>query len=279
MRSFWKVEFHRLITNKAFWGMLLCGLIISICQFVDVTISSVKYLDVIINKLSFMNMGTLYPHSVYNHWIGGELESYWHFIYFLLIPVMAVVPYSYTYNSDRQTKLTVNYYTRGLRRDYTSVKYIITFLTGGFTVMFPLVVNLLLTMMKLPLLTPQAASGMYPINGSAMFADMYYTSPGIYTVLFLVIIFIYAGLMAITPLSLSLFTDNGFVQMAMPFVGNIFIYCVCNITSLYRYVPLRFTDPAQNGGFTHAPTAFIELGIIFVLNVCAMYRGMKDETL
>ena len=97
--------------------------------------------------------------------------------------------------------------------------------------------------------------------------------------LVLVIIFIYAGLMAITPLSLSLFTDNGFVQMAMPFVGNIFIYCVCNITSLYRYVPLRFTDPAQNGGFTHAPTAFIELGIIFVLNVCAMYRGMKDETL
>lgn len=279
MKGFWKIEFRRLIRSIGFWTAMIMCLVICILQYRDITLPAVKYMDMIINKLDNIKIGTLYPHSAYNHWIGGDLESYWHYIYFMLIPIIAVIPYSYTYNYDRKSKLIVNYYIRADRKDYVIVKYIITFLAGAATVIIPLACNLALTMMKLPAITPQSSTGTYHVNGSDMFADLFYTKPLVYLLAYFVIIFIYSGIMAVLPLSISFWTDNTFVQLSTPFIGNLLVYCICNTKNMYKYVPIRFTDPAQDGGFTDAFTAaFILIGLL-VFNVLSVKRGIMDETL
>ncbi len=279
MKGLWRIELRRLMRNKGFWGILVLCIVINALQYRDITLLSVKYMDAVMAKLNSIKIGTLYPHSVYNNWIGGDLESYWHYVYFLLIPVIAVIPYSYTYNYDRKSKLTINYYIRAERKDYVIVKYIITFLAGAVVVTIPLVCNFVLTMMKLPLITPQASTGTYPLNGSDMFADIFYTRPMLYILIYFAVIFVYSGLMAVLPMGISYFTDNAFVQLSTPFIGNILVYCICNVRSMYRYVPLRFIDPAQDGGFTDAASAFAIILLLLIFNIVMAVRGMTDETL
>ena len=144
--NFFAVEIKRLIKSRTFWISVCIGCIITVSQFLLFSLPVKKYLD----DFQPMSIGTLNPQIWLEKWIGGELVSPQAFFFFLIFPIIAVLPFAASLAFDRSSGYVAQFYIRGQRRNYYTAKYITTFLSGGVAVLIPLVLNIFLTMTVFP---------------------------------------------------------------------------------------------------------------------------------
>lgn len=277
MKAFIGIESKRAVRSLSFWCALALGMFLALAQYFDEVVEVAEYLDVIVEKN--VMCGTLVPHSVFNNWIGGESYTVWHYVFFMILPILSVLPFSTSLYMDRKTGLIQHFFVRGKRKNYYIAKYIVTFMTGGIVVTVPLIVNLLLSLVSLPDLLPEAASGLNAIDGSAMWAEIFFTHPYIYILRYIILIFIFSGCIAGMSLTLGFVTDNIFTILCIPFVIHLFLYCVMNTEETLKYVPANFLDPAQLEGFTDFGVVCVFIIIMIIINVVGVIMGVHDETI
>lgn len=279
MRCMLKIEWNRLLRSPSLWGALLLGMFISLSQYREVVLSALGYQDRIAAKNLSMTYGTLMPHGVFEKWIGGELYSFWSYTFFMILPLLSTAPFSASLYSDRKSGVIKNYFVRNEKKNYYFAKYAVTFLASGFVVVLPLVVNLLLTSATLPSLIPEASTGTYPLNGSSMWAELFYTHPYWYIMRYLFLNFLFSGLTACFSLSLGLVSDNMFTILSFPFIYSLFSYAVFRDPRVYGLVPVRFLKPSQSGTFIRFETIVIYMVILAVPSLLAIVKGVRSETI
>ncbi len=277
MKCMLKIEWNRLLRSPSFWGTIVLGIIISLSQYHDVVLNALKYQDSIFSKN--LTYGTLMPNSVFEQWIGGESHSFWTYTFFMILPVLCTLPFSASLYIDRKSGIVENYFVRNHKKNYYLAKYIVTFLASGFTVLLPLVVNLLLTSATLPSLLPEAATGTYAINGSSMWAELFYTHPYRYIIQYLLLIFVFSGLTACFSLSLGLVLDNMFTILSFPFIYSLFAYAVFHDPRTNKFVPILFLNPAQTGSFISFGAIFMYMVILAAVSLAAVVKGVRSETI
>lgn len=244
MKALIKKEFERMLHSKMLYISLAVGLSITLMHFVDKVIPRAN--DILGH---FDGCSATYPHSVFNSWIAicGGVDVYM-MAYMYLFPILAVLPYGVSFYQDMKSGYIKQLYTRISRRKVHAARYIVTFVSGGCTVIIPLIINLVLTMAVLPSLKP-TFNGLFPLVTASAFGKLFYTYPYLYTILYIFIYFIFGGVFATVCLAVAYYIENVFLISLFPFVLSYALTLVSDYVVRYTEIrtigPLYMLDMAQ----------------------------------
>ena len=130
MNEILKEEIRRSIRSRGMAMSLILGGIIATAQVIQYQCRN-SYWNLTRNMEA---ASILYPFSAADSWLAGGAVCMEAFIYFLLIPILAVLPFGTSYFSDQTSGFLKGLYTRVSRRDYLTAKYCGVFFrrSGGF---------------------------------------------------------------------------------------------------------------------------------------------------
>lgn len=270
MKRILKLELSRAIRSRTMISALLIGFIIVISH-------NIQYNTLDIN---LMKMASKYPKPMYSppnaftSWIGSSYTAQ-SFLYYLILPILACIPFADSFFTDRKNGYVKNVLIRVNKKDYYRAKYLATFISGGIAVTVPLIINFIITSMTLPSYTPNVASYGH-IGQVSMWSELFFTSPYIYILGYLIIDFIFSGFIATIGLSISLLAEYRFMVLIAPFLIYVFIYSILGSFNLESYIPLVFLQPCSyKNKFI---IILLETVIIFlVTSTTFLVKGIKED--
>ena len=240
MKNILKIELKRAFTGSCFIIALLIGVAISISHFIMDVLTYSRTED--LSKPMGIVSGLLAA------WMGGNSYNFQGYLFFLILPILAVMPYVYSYHQDKKYGMIKNMITRTNPVHYYTSKWIAVFLSAGTVIVLPLILNILLFTTVLPSHKPQIAAGIFSVGNKSLFAEIFINDPLLYIILFFIIIFIYSGLIANIGLIVEFFTDYLFVVLLFPFLLYIFSSAVLEMFILEAFAPNYFLKPSFGSG-------------------------------
>lgn len=273
MESIYFNEIKRSFNTLGMGLALIIGSALSLWHVISVIIPTRKWL---VSTLVSMTPDPLYiPTGLYNNWMGNEMFSIQSYVFFLIIPLLSVLPFGVSFYEDLETGYIINVCTRINKMVYYRAKYLAVFLSGGTVVAFPLLLNLILSSMFLPAFLPDNGSG-GTVFTTTMAYSIYYTHPLIYVCVFIVINFLFAGVMATLSLSYTYITERRLGVMIAPFVLYFFIYSLANLLNKTEYsLFFMLNGGAQNNSLIVYILYFL---LFFVLSyVIFMWMGKRQN--
>ncbi len=220
--------------------------------------------------------GMSLPDYLWGAWIGGDAYLFHGYLYFLIIPILAALPFGSSYLQDTKGGYVKNVFTRTPRWKYYLSKWIATFLSGGCVVIVPLILNFLL------MTTIYSSMGPYPetfhtlIVSTSMLADLFYTNPFQYVFLYFVMIFVFSGLFATMSLLVTCLSDYSFIVLLLPFLAILLASMILNLFGCDFLSPQQFLNPSYGKG---APLVIaIEAAVFFALSFAPFFlRGVRGK--
>lgn len=271
MKNIFKTEMKRGFLNRSFLISIGIGLAIAIAHVIMSVIPSLKQLD------NYLYGKGEDPYSIFNKWIGGEIYSIHGPLFRTLLPIIAAIPYADSLFTDKKNGYCKNLFVRVDKVKYYISKYVAVFLTAGAAVVIPLIFNFYLTSLFMPAITPSASSMSYSIFDNCMWSNIFYTNPYLYVFLYLILVFIFSGIIATSALAMSYFVNNRFAVLISPFVLYIVGNFILSYIDLNKYSPKNFLSISQ--GIPASLNVIIVEGICLFLLFGIIYYvgGRKDE--
>lgn len=272
MYSILKFELKRAFINRFFAISVLLGSIIALLQAVQ---ASFPYAFDI--NLEY----DIYPMSVFNSYIGLSMTSVWTYVFFMIFPLLAALPYAESFLTDNKSGFIKEIVTRTSKGEFLTAKLISVFLSGGTAVLLPLFLNLLLTALCVPAVIPDISVGTFPVFGDCFAANLYYTHPFIYILMYNFIIFTTSGVLACTALTFSYFIKYKFIVTLSPFM--LFMAISFGSSMISQKNPLNISEwiiPFQQYHNFNLWIVITEMLIIFCVS-CSIYffKGLYDDTI
>lgn len=260
-----KIELKRSLNNKMMLLSLLLGCTISISH----VIQYVFVKDVYDSSIMWC------PESVYYNWIGASSFPMQSYLYYLILPILAVLPAGTLLYDDIKSGYVKNVFIRTKKSNYFIAKYVAVFISGGIAFVLPLIINFVLTSMWLPNLIPEPIIGIGPSLTSVGY-EVYYSHPLLYNGLFLLVDFIFAGGMVSISLIAAYFVEHKFVVLISPFISYYFLYSLNNIIGINSFAPNYFLIP---GFYQNYIWEFvISFAIIIISFIFYLGKGLTNET-
>ena len=227
-------------------------------------------------ELSANAIDDLYvPISLFSTWMGNELFPIQSYIFYLILPLLAVLPFGSSFFEDLKSGYIINVCTRVEKKIYFKAKYLAVFLSGGVAVVAPLLLNLVLSSMFMPAFIPDNGT-VGTISPTTMAYEVFFTHPLIYVLMLIVIDFIFAGVIATLALSYTYFTEHRFGVMIVPFVFYFFIYSLTNLIDKTDYSLFFMLNGGANNNYL--PVYILYFLLFFALSyVIFMWKGKKQD--
>ena len=222
--------------------------------------------------------------TVFNSWIGGDVGTWSASTFFFLFPMLAVVPYGWSLISELKSGYIKNIFTRMDRRDYLRAKYLAAFLAGGVSVVLPMLMNFLTVACFIPMRMPEASEDMYyGVFGGSLWAEIFYTCPILYVLLYLVLDFVFAGLWATVSLSVAYFVKNKATAIFGPYLFLLFFHFVTSVLFVWDLrvdvTPINFIRATEITYPSNIWIILAELALLVVLDIFVLYRGEVKDVL
>lgn len=271
MKNIYKLELARGFES---WGIkfsLFLGCCITIFHWIFSVLPMAFYQDTYMGTEYSMK----YPFNVFNNWIGAQTYTF-SYLYFFLIPLLVTLPHAGSFSQDIRYRMIQQLCIRVERKYYYRAKYVATFISGGTVAIVPLILNFILTSAVLPMISPQAADYTTLIGMKSTLGDFYFKHPILYICIFLMIIFVFSGILATIAFIAAYYTNHMFIVLTAPFVFSMFLNSLFSMFGLTDWQMVFFLNPAYNGdrilpiiieGVIIMATTFF----IFVIN------GSKDD--
>ena len=258
MNQLFKIEFRRAVKGKGMIISLVIGTLISVAHVIQYIIplaqaNATKF---------FVEYPILSPNNVAESWMGGNPANLEGFLFFLILPLLACMPFGASYFEDYNSGFIKNIYMRVSKKEYLLVKYVVTFLLAGIAVIFPIVVNLICTMMLLPNLVPTATYVQNQVNPLVEFYTLFFSHPIGYTLIYFFFIFLMAGIFACIGLVASFWTDYKIIVLISPFLIQLIVHVVCTIIGKSEYSSVYWQQPGF--GIVSLWIVFIYFGVGFL---------------
>lgn len=273
MKNMLRIEFSRALKNKFLLLAILLGCVITVSHFVQNVLPQIWR-----TWWTFNIDQDMYPNSVFNQWIGETPGTMQAFLYYLMLPILAALPFGDSFYLDMKTGYIKNVFIRSKKSQYYAAKYLSTFVAGGIAVTVPLLLNLALTASFVPSLLPEPTAGRFCLEITYMGIGMFLTHPYVYTFLYLALDFLFAGLLAGAALSISFFVSNRFIVLLSPFIGYLVFFAFVELTKHSILNPVYFLMPSQI--VTASPIVILVEAILLAAATMGVffYKGIKDET-
>ena len=235
-----RFELSRAFSTLGFKLAMLIGALVAISHFVmnviPIALQLKNYLE--------LNKPMMYPGWLYSLWIGGNSYTVGSFLFFLILPLLAALPFADSFYFDAAEGYITEIFTRIHRFGYFVGKYIAVFLSGAVSVLFPLVLNFLLSCSVLPALKTESTAFRSLITANASMGELYYKMPIAYLLIYVLIIFVMSGLFAVFALSASYFCNYQFLSLISPFLLYLFLIAFFGFLGLEDWQPNNFLNPA-----------------------------------
>ncbi|UOQ83740.1 hypothetical protein [Gracilibacillus salinarum] len=223
-----------------------------------------------------------YNRTLYKYWIGGETSSLGFTLFFTLFPLIAVLPYGWSHVTESKNGYVKMIVTRSNKWHYYVTKFIATFTAGGTVILLPLILNFIVVASFVPAISPtQLNPYIYGVENGAIWSNLFYTHPLIYTMLYLLLDFIFAGLFATMSLAISFFIKNRIAIILIPFF-LLFILHYSRTFLQYKFYkeisPLNYLHAIAIENPASTIIILIEGMVLFVLTFgITMRLGVKRE--
>ena len=218
--------------------------------------------------------------TLFNSWIGQEWVSSGQALFYLLLPFLSTLAYSWSLASEMKSGYVKHIVTRARRKQYYVSKYFSAFFSGGLVIVIPMILNLMTVSAFIPAIKPDVFYDIYyGMNTTQAFSALFFEHPFIFIIYRLASNFIFAGLFAAFGVSLAFFIKNKFVLVTIPFLLSL----VLSYISSYHFLPFVFS-PVQflhGGGDAYVTSVWVMIAealILFAVSFCVtMFRGEKDD--
>ncbi len=267
-------ELSRAFHSKEWLTSFLLGMVIVLLHFF-ITVPQAA------GELSFGAAHQMIPHSVFSKWIGLDGSMFASALYFISVPILAVLPFGGSYYQDRKSGYNRQMMLRVGRGRYLAGKYIASFLAAGSAVVLPLLIGLIMTASVLPSIKPVLTAGYFPLGMGRLFlVRLFHSDPYLYVLIYLLIIFAFSGAFAGIALAVAPFAQNSFMVWIAPFLLVEAAGVLVSFFGFRMYAPEAFLNPGQ-------PTAgitWLTMGICFLVSFLPAFclywwKGMKDDIL
>ena len=273
MKAIYTNEIKRAFNTIGMKLALLVGCALSIWHVITVImpISEGQNYELSANAIDDLYV----PISLYSTWMGNELFPIQSYIFYLILPLLAVLPFGSSFFEDIKSGYIINVCTRVEKKIYFKAKYLAVFLSGGVAVVAPLLLNLVLSSMFMPAFVPDNGT-VGTISPTTMAYEVFFTHPLIYVLMLIVIDFIFAGVIATLVLSYTYFTEHRFGVMIVPFVFYFFIYSLTNLIDKTDYSLFFMLNGGANNNYL--PVYILYFLLFFILSyVIFMWKGKKQD--
>lgn len=274
MRDVFKVELRRGFYSKEFIASLILGGGLALWHFIE-------YMPLGKMLLSHSETNIFKsPSILFGIWMGGTPSSVQSYYYFIIIPLLAALPYGASMYQDLKSKYVNTIYIRMEKSNYLFIKWCVLFLTGGSAAVFPAIFNLFLYMNVFPMSPIQIGDSMFPILDTGIFSQLFVEHPLLFNLFYFVLIFIIGGLYATFCLSIAFIAEYEFIVLFSPFIMNFFLITVLSIFNFEAFGPTNFIKPYSEGldiGVTFLKSSIVALIMILFsfYPVMSAYRKKK----
>lgn len=201
-----------------------------------------------LNRVRFMNLSDyqsvanwgkdyhLSAETMADFWIGMDFSTWCGTAFFFLLPLLAVLPYGSSLHREYKSGY-LNVITQQVsQKRYFAAKFLAAFLSGGVVIILPMIVNIIFVACMVPLRLPSVLEVIYNgVYGFGLWAEVFYTHPVLYILLYLLLDFLFAGAIATVPMALYKLKNQGLV-LIFPFMTLMALHII--LSMLYRFIPL-----------------------------------------
>lgn len=273
--------------NKWFWGALLFGTLLAVTSAI---FSMYRYESGIheIYELTFVDGEfTKDPgfsiFSAYVAWIGGEGISLAYSLFYLFIPLMACIPFSWSGKAEKDSGYIMQLIFRTGRNRYYMIKVIVCFITGALVVLIPIIINIVCIFSFIPAYNLDAIYEIYyPMGFPNMFSKMFYRNPVWYTAIYILFTVVYSGMYSVFGYSLAYYVKNRYLCMAVPFLIVIVINYLSSLNVSYNVEisPVLFLHATPLSRDNRLGVVLAELFCMFIISgFNIIYRRCKSDVL
>lgn len=283
-----KIEMGKAIKSKSFIISLMIGIGIAIVAAVFAILSEYNmwhiWEEFWINKDGTMNRN---PHistsTLFRAWIGGNFSSVFSSVFYYVLPLLASMSYSWSLCNEYKSGYIKHIVVKCGRLKYYLSKYIATFFIGAITIIVPLIINYIIVACFIPARMPDPGDVQYfAIYRDFLFSKLFYTTPLLFNIFFMLLDALFAGLWASFVMSLGIFKQNKFAIIIGSYIFLLFHQYFTSIVSAYRFFielsPFNFLRAYESSSTTNGIVVTVTLLIIFGLSFCiTVIRGKKDD--
>lgn len=203
------------VKNPWFWGSLLVGLALAgMTAFQSYEMMRSGLAEAL---AQWDTVNELYSAlSCYTYWMPMHGSSlFFAGLFYLVWPLLAALPYAWSWTQEAKSGLCEQVSVRvGWGTAYVT-KSFAAFCSGGLVICLPLLVNLVACACFAPAAMPRVedmlATGMW---ANAPLSDLYYTTPLLFCLVWLLVSFVAAGLWSVLVMSVSAYVDNFIASFA-----------------------------------------------------------------
>lgn len=284
MLRLFKYEFFKATKNKLFVISLSIGIALCVYSAVYSIVSyyaDIENLRLIAEQSKVLINPMTASFSLYNKWIGQEWASPASSLLFLLLPLIAAIPYSWSYCTEKKNGYINSVFTRVDKCDYMKTKFFTTFFVGMISVLIPLTVNVMIVSSFIPAVKPDAFYDIYynmPI--SCVFSEVFYKAPLLYLLIKGLLISLFGGSFAVLGLAVGTVINNKFVIVFFPFILALLFNYVSNVFSpSVTLSPVQFLygggDVLTSWWIAFSELLLMSVGSFFIMVV----KGAKKDVL
>lgn len=281
MKNCIKTELWKAIHNRMFLLSLLLGLLVCTIQIIQVAMDVNEIIPRILDSKDGSNPGYS-GISLFFNWIGTDGFYFGSRLFFFLWPILASLPFGWSYAKERKDGLYNQIVTRCSAKDYYIAKYIAVFTTGGLAVVIPVMLNLfvLATFCPYDVLDIMNMSNVFNYH---FLASLYYTKPWVYAFIWCGIQFLWGGAGAClcfvtgTKFRLSLITIL-FPFILMLIIDSLYtMLCSSGVfPQLYNLMlsPIQLAQAVPTTGAANPGWAVF--GVLSILIAVSFYAGYRQ---
>lgn len=235
-----RLELRKAFSNKWFLASLTIACSLSIASAVGAIVAAAQYESIGLEYFDqkYFRLSVL---SCYKHWIGVDSGQPATGLFYLLLPLLAAIPYSWSSSYEKKSGYVSQVVTRTNIRSYYLAKYLAVFASGASVIGLSLLVNLFICACSFPAYTPDVFDVVYfGLYEDCLWSEVFYTNPLLYTCLLTTITILFAGLWAVTISTFSFVVKNRLLFTVLPFLILIFVEYL-NIAVLNEIAPTTLT--------------------------------------
>ncbi len=279
-----KVELWKATHNIYFLIALTVGLILVLCNVCETCYTVQEITNSCFDAQSVgVPISNFAGCSLFVWWIANNGFNFGSTYFYLVWPVLAAMPFAWSYAKESKTGCVYQYITRANRKSYFAAKYLAVFVSGGLVISLQVLADLLINALICPDESLLFMNALTTVENRCFLSSLFYTHPWIYSLIWCVIEFFWGGSAA--TLSFIGGTKSRFsvTMILIPFVilyalGVVGI-CIIRLTGTTLMLnPLYLamaTPPGTNPGWL----IFSVMGLFAAISLILGYRQVVKHDL
>lgn len=272
MSKILKTELQRSFQNKLFVISLLISMALVLWY-------SIERLPACLEKNATFGMDLMaddFLEISFTNWIGSHNIYLQQNIFYIIFPLLATLPFGGSFYSDINDGYIKNICIRIKKEEYLLSKYIAVFVSGGMAVVIPMIGSFLISAAYLPTMLPESSYAFTNIVSVNKWANLFFTFPFAYFLIYSLMMFIFSGFIACMSLMISYFSSKSFLPLVFPFFIYIFLSLTFEILNLNGYSIRNLLTTTDE--YSTTLSVLVMCVLLFVLSFVPYYMiGVKKD--